>query len=88
MKGGDLMTERSNSSLTPWEIVRARYFNGETPDTASFAEKYGLDEREVRVVFNGEQTYFPDSLCGAFANDRGMTPHIFANISDQFLRKM
>jgi hypothetical protein len=72
--------------LTPWQIVRRRFFNGQGPDITVFSQKHGLSEVEVQRVFSGIDTAFSPELCAVFSRDTGMSEQFFANLSDQHQR--
>ena len=76
-----------NGPLTPWQIVRGRFFNGQGPDITAFSEKHGMDEAEVRRVFSGIDTAFTPTLCTALGRETGMSEQFFRNLSDRYQQR-
>jgi plasmid maintenance system antidote protein VapI len=82
------MTDKSmewQEPLTPWRIVQRRFF-AEGLDVASFSQKYGLNEDEVRKVFAELRVDFWPELCAALSRETKMSEQFFANLSDQYQR--
>jgi len=85
------MTEQSQGwrkqPLTPWVLVERRFFKRRTPNAATFAEKYFLDETQVRQVFEGKVTALSPELCAALGLETKMTVAFFLNLSDQYQQR-
>ena len=69
--------------LTAWDVVQRRFFAGQAPDAAAFAQKHGLNEAQVRQVFSGEVTTFSPEMCAALSRETEMSEQFFVNLSNQ-----
>ena len=77
-----------HAPLSPWQVVRQRFFAGRTPGAGDFARKHGLNEESVRQVFAGETELLSREICLALSRETSMSQQFFLNLNDQHQRVM